>query len=193
MNASEALNAVRAAGVNIKVEGDDLVLEAAAPPPSAVLEALSYHKVSVVALLRSVTIGRSAEDWRVLFEERIKVFQRDAGPQRDLAEAKALAACIATWLNKNPVTSPAGRCIVCGRGDRPNDVVLPYGTTPPGAAWLHGTCWSIWSRERWDQAGTKAPRRSGLSASELGTAMPIAANAATLRLSPGPTLGPSSA
>jgi hypothetical protein len=111
------------------------VLEAAAPPPSAVLDALLYHKVSILALLRSVTISRSAEDWRALFEERTKVFQRD-GLRRDLAAAKALEACIATWLNKNPVTSPAGRCIVCGRGDRLNDVVLPYGTTPPGAAWL---------------------------------------------------------
>jgi hypothetical protein len=152
MNASEALNAVRAAGVNIKVDGDDLVLEAAAPPPSAVLDALSYHKVSILALLRSVTIGGSAENWRALFQERTNAFQRDGGLRRDLAQANALAACIATWLNKNPVSSPAGRCIVCGRGDRPNDVVLPYGTTPPGAAWLHGTCWPTWSRERREQA-----------------------------------------
>ena len=116
------------------------------------LDALSYHKPSILALLRSVTIGWSAEDWRALFDERVKVFQRGEGLQRELAEAKALEACIATWLNKNPVTSPAGRCITCGRGDRPNDVVLPYGTTPPGAAWLHSTCWSTWSRERREQA-----------------------------------------
>jgi hypothetical protein len=152
MNASEALNAVRAAGINIKVDGDDLVLEAAAPPPSDVLDALSYHKLSIVALLRSVTIGRSAEDWRALFEERTRIFQRDGELRRDLAQAKAWAACIASWLNKNPVSSPAGRCIVCGRGDRSNDIVLPYGTTPPGAAWLHGTCWPTWSRERREQA-----------------------------------------
>lgn len=152
MNASETLSAVRAAGVSIKVDGDDLVREAAAPPPSAVLDALSYHKLSILALLRSVTIGWSAEDWRALFEERIEVFQQERGLQRDLAEAEALAACVATWLNKNPVITPAGRCIACGRGDRPNDVVLPYGATPPGAAWLHGPCWPTWSRERGDQA-----------------------------------------
>ncbi len=58
----------------------------------------------------------------------------------------------ATWLNKNPVTSPANVCIFCGAGDRPNDALLPFGTTPPGAAWLHGTCWPIWSRDRRDQA-----------------------------------------
>jgi hypothetical protein len=142
----------RAAGVSIKIGGDDLVLEAATPPPAAVLDALSYHKPSILALLRSVTIRLSAEDWRALFEERTNAFQREGGLQRDLAEAKALAACVTTWLNRNPVISPAGRCIVCGRGDRRNDVVLPYGTTPPGAAWLHSTCWSTWWRERRDQA-----------------------------------------
>jgi hypothetical protein len=151
MNASEALNAVGAAGVNIKVDGDNLVLEAAAPPPSAVLDALSYHKVSILALLRSVTIDWSARDWRTLFEERTRVLQHD-GLRRDLAEAKALEACIATWLNKNPVTSTAHVCIFCGAGARPNDTLLPFGTTPPGAAWLHGTCWPIWSRDRRDQA-----------------------------------------
>jgi hypothetical protein len=151
MNVSEALKAARAAGVDIKVEGHELVLEAAVPPPSAVLDALSHHKPNIIALLRSVTVNGSAEDWRMLFEDRTNVFQHD-GLRGDLAAAKALEICIATWLNKNPVTSAAGRCIVCGRGDRPNDVVLPYGTTPPGAAWLHGTCWSTWSRERRDQA-----------------------------------------
>jgi len=32
MNPSEALKAARAAGLNIKVDGDELVLEAPAPP-----------------------------------------------------------------------------------------------------------------------------------------------------------------
>ncbi len=151
MNTGEALKAARAAGVNIKVEGDELVLEAPAPPPSAVLNALSFHKFSILALLRSVMVGGSAEDWRRLFEERTRVFQHN-GLRRDLAEAKALEACTAPWLNKNPVTSPANVCIFCGAGDRPNDALLPFGTTPPGAAWLHGTCWPIWSRDRRDQA-----------------------------------------
>jgi len=96
-------------------------------------------------------VGGSAEDWRTLFEERTRVFQHD-GLRRDLAEAKALELCTATWLNKNPVTSPAHVCIFRGQGNRPNDALLPYGTTPPGAAWLHDTCWPTWSRERRDQA-----------------------------------------
>ncbi len=39
MSAVEALNAARAAGVQIDVDGNDLVLEASAPPPPAVIDA----------------------------------------------------------------------------------------------------------------------------------------------------------
>jgi hypothetical protein len=151
MSAVEALKAARAAGIDIRIDGDMLALEAATPPPKAVLEELSRHKVAILALLRAGMTGWAAEDWRPLFEERAGVAEHDGGLRRDVAEA-AFKACVATWLNQNPVTSPAGRCIVCGRGDHPDDVVLPYGTTPPGAAWLHGACWPTWSRERQDQA-----------------------------------------
>ena len=53
MSAAEALKAARAAGVSLRVDGGDLVLEAFAPPPSAVLDLLSRHKAELVALLRS--------------------------------------------------------------------------------------------------------------------------------------------
>ena len=38
MSAAEALKAARAAGIELGIDGDDLVLEAAAPPPAAVLD-----------------------------------------------------------------------------------------------------------------------------------------------------------
>jgi len=45
MIAAEALKAARAANIRrIGLDGDDLVLEAFAPPPPAVLDALSRHK-----------------------------------------------------------------------------------------------------------------------------------------------------
>ncbi len=40
MSAAEALKAARAAGIKLAIDGDDLVLEASAPPPSAILEVL---------------------------------------------------------------------------------------------------------------------------------------------------------
>src|SRR5260221_13565393 len=120
MNTGEALKAARAAGVNIKVEGDELVLEAPAPPPSAVLNALSFHKFSILALLRSVMVGGSAEHWRRLFEERTRVFQHNE-LRRDLAEAKALEACTGPLLNKNPGPSPDNVCMLFRAGDRQKD------------------------------------------------------------------------
>ena len=53
MNATEALQAARRAGIECGVDGDDLVLKAAAPPPAAVLAMLSTHKAGIVRLLRS--------------------------------------------------------------------------------------------------------------------------------------------
>ena len=38
MNAAEALELARAAGVSIEADGGDLLLEAPAPPPPAVLK-----------------------------------------------------------------------------------------------------------------------------------------------------------
>ena len=52
MSAAEALKAARAAGIELGLDGDDLVLEAASAPPAAVLDALSRHKAEIVALLR---------------------------------------------------------------------------------------------------------------------------------------------
>ena len=52
MSAIAALKAARAAGVRLKVEGDDLVLEASAAPPSAVLDLLSLNKSDIITILR---------------------------------------------------------------------------------------------------------------------------------------------
>ena len=52
MSAAKALNEARVSGIDVDVDGDDLVLEAAAPPPAAILDLLSLHKSGVVALLR---------------------------------------------------------------------------------------------------------------------------------------------
>jgi len=52
MSAAEALKAARAAGIRLEIDGDDLVLEASAPPPPVVLDLLSLHKVHVIAMLR---------------------------------------------------------------------------------------------------------------------------------------------
>ena len=70
VSAAEALKAARAAGVELRLDGDDLVLEAAAPPPPVILNLLARHKSEIVALLRQGRDGWSREDWRVFFDER---------------------------------------------------------------------------------------------------------------------------
>ncbi len=53
MNADDALTLAHAAGVRVHTDGDDLLLEASAPPPTAVLDLLSRHKADIVTMLRS--------------------------------------------------------------------------------------------------------------------------------------------
>jgi hypothetical protein len=61
MSAIAALEAARAAGVRLKVEGNDLVLEASAAPPSAVLDLLSRNKAGIATILRPGLSGWSTE------------------------------------------------------------------------------------------------------------------------------------
>jgi hypothetical protein len=61
VSAVEALNAARAVGIELTIDGDDLVLEASASPPNAVLDLLSRHKTDVVALLRRQKRGNAFE------------------------------------------------------------------------------------------------------------------------------------
>jgi hypothetical protein len=53
MNAAEVIREATAVGIQIAIQGGDLLLEAAAPPPEAVIELLSRHKPDILNLLRS--------------------------------------------------------------------------------------------------------------------------------------------
>ena len=114
MTAAEALRTARAAGVEIALDGDDLVLEASSPPPEPVLEALSRNKAGIVALLRPGGDGWSAEGWQVYFDERAGIAEFDGGLPRPAAEAQAFACCVSDWMNRHPATSSPERCLACG-------------------------------------------------------------------------------
>ena len=51
MSASEAIKAARDAGIEVGIDGDNLVLKAPAAPPATILNLLSRHKAEVVAVL----------------------------------------------------------------------------------------------------------------------------------------------
>jgi hypothetical protein len=148
MSAAEAVMEARAAGIHLGVEGDDLVLEAAAPPPPAVLDQLSRHKPAIVLWLRPGADGWSGEDWHSFFDKRAGIAEFGGGLPRDQAEARAFACCVPEWLNRNPVRSPPGRCLCCGAGNHPHDPLLPYGGESTGHAWLHSRCWPAWYASR---------------------------------------------
>jgi hypothetical protein len=61
-------------------------------------------------------------------------------------------------MNRNPVTSPPGRCLACGDREYGYDPLLPYGVEPTGHAWLHSRCWEAWhaARKREAAAALKA-------------------------------------
>ena len=149
MSAVQALGTARAAGIHIEVDGDDLLLEAPAPPPAAVLDALSRHKAEIVRILRPVKDGWSAEDWRLYFEERAAVAEFDGGLPRDKAEVQAFECCVVKWLDLNPTASAAGHCACCGRSES-HAPVVPFGTEP--GTQLHRECWSEWRKMRPFQA-----------------------------------------
>ena len=109
MSAVEALNMARTVGVIVCLDGDDLALQAPAQPPVAVIDALTRNKSDIVALLRHMNDGWSAEDWRVFYDERAGIREFDGGLPRPVAEARAFEDCVIEWLNRNPAPSSVNR------------------------------------------------------------------------------------
>ena len=137
MSAAKAVMEARAAGIRLGVEGNDVVLDAAAPPPPAVLDLLSRYKTAIVLWLRPGADGWSAEDWQVFFDERAGIAEFDGGLPRDQAEARAIVCCVAEWLYRNSVFSEPGRCLGCGREECLHDPLPPIGIAAAGQTWLH--------------------------------------------------------
>jgi len=165
MNATKAVMEARTAGIQLDVEGDDLVLEASAPPPPAMLDLLSRHKAAIVLLLRPGVDSWAVEDWKALFDERAGIAEFDGGLPRAQAETLAYACCAAEWLNRHSVRSPPGQCLDCGGRDHAHDPLLPYGVEPTGHAWLHSYCWPTWYEAR------KAKAVAALAA--MGITVPV--------------------
>src|SRR5689334_3639999 len=148
MTAVEALRMAHAAGVELSVDQDDLVLDAPSEPPSAVLDMLRQHKRGVVELLRRELRVRycswSAEDWQLFFDERAGIAEFDDGLSRAEAEVTAFTHCVVEWLNHNPMYSPPGHCFGCGGCESSHNPLLPVGIGSAGQVWLHSGCCSAW-------------------------------------------------
>jgi hypothetical protein len=151
MSAFQALDAARAAGVQVHVDGGDLVLEASAAPPAAVLDLLRRHKRSIVARLeRAQRWGPT--DWRAFFDERASIVEFDGDLPRTEAEARAFDCCVAEWLLRNPICSSPDRCLECGKSAKNENPLLAIGVVGAGEAWLHRSCVPAWHSARIDAA-----------------------------------------
>jgi hypothetical protein len=106
MSAIAALKAARAAGLQLRVEGSDLVLEASAPPPSTLLSLPLWRCCNVAAMAGRPRTGRHSE--------RAGIAEFDGGLSRSQAEQCAFACCVVEWLNRNTVSSMPGRFLGCG-------------------------------------------------------------------------------
>jgi hypothetical protein len=151
MSAAEALKAARTVGIELVLDGNDLLWEATSEPPAVVLDGLSRHKAEIVRILHPAKGGWSAEDWRLFFEERAAIAEFDGGLPRAKAEAQAFECCVVMWLDRNPAPSAPGRCAWCGRSES-HAPVVPFGTEPGPHTWLHRECWSAWRKMRPFQA-----------------------------------------
>ena len=122
MSAFRALDAARAAGIEVQLDGKDLVLSGASAPPTDVLDKLRKYKLSIVALLQKPPVPRDTlqptqpwdpDDWRAFYDEQVRIAEYD-GLSRPAAEARAYDCCVAEWLWSHFGISAPGPCPICG-------------------------------------------------------------------------------
>ncbi|MBM3492505.1 MAG: hypothetical protein FJX68_19110 [Alphaproteobacteria bacterium] len=157
MNAAEALRKAWTAGIEIRVEGRDLALEAQAPPPAEILESLAQHKQDIVALLLAELRELPADGDRAAtdaFEERAAILEYDAGLPRTEAERATVVevaheCAIVRWLAANPppVADP-NTCAHCRQPETRDAALLPFLAGDDTHRWVHRRCWPDWHRAR---------------------------------------------
>lgn len=148
MSAADALAAARTAGLDLRVDGRDLVLTAPAQPPQTLLNLLAQHKAGVIAILCAQDQDWPADEWRAFYDERAAIAEFDGGLSRQAAEALAHACCVTEWLNRHPVRSSPDQCLWCGHGEGFHGPLVPFGTEVAGHVWLHHRCWEDWHARR---------------------------------------------
>ena len=87
MTATQALQAAWEAGVSVRVDGVDIVLEAASPPPQQLIDLMRCNKQAVVELL--LYGDYQPDDLQGAFEERSALVEDGVGVPREWAEGFA--------------------------------------------------------------------------------------------------------
>ena len=149
MSTSTVFEAASRVGLRIDLDGADLVLEAATPPPADVLDLIARFKRDIVAELRrrKRTTAWHAEDWQAFFDERASVLEFDAGLPRPEAEVHAVAECVEEWIHRHLPSPAPDECLHC-EGHEPDDTTVVHFAVRGSTAWLHAGCWPVWRAAR---------------------------------------------
>lgn len=93
MTAAALVRSVVAAGIKIRLDGDNLVLSGPARPDAQIVEELRSAKSGVLQYLRGLAIW-TEDDWTALYDERAGIVEFDGGLPRVEAEAAALGEVV---------------------------------------------------------------------------------------------------
>jgi hypothetical protein len=105
MSPVEALRAARTAGIQISIDGDDLVLESAAEPPIAIVDLLTELKAGILAFLRCGQAAGSAEERAAIAEFEARADHIGAAPR--------LASIDTTGAASTDLTGSASTGMIC--------------------------------------------------------------------------------
>jgi hypothetical protein len=122
MSPQEALAAARASGVEVRLDGKDLIVSSAGEPPDDICTMLSGQKAAILEYLQAVPAERascppntpppppapvpvrpwSAADWRVFHNKRQLVAEVALGQTRGQARVYAFVRCVEEWRRVRP-------------------------------------------------------------------------------------------
>ena len=166
--AHEVLNRAKDHGLEIESKGDRLRLRAAQPPPAELLTELAKHKPAIISLLQTAGECWSADDYRLLYEERAAIAEIDGQLTRHEAGNIAFDSCVVAWLHRHAVGSDPGRCAWCEKPDREGHTIVPFLAEDNGHTWLHPECRRDWFQQR-RQMAVRALGAMGLHSPALRT------------------------
>lgn len=123
MSALVAINTARKVGLQLELDGDELVLTADGPPPSDIVDLVTQLAVEIAAELDQRLEGGTwrAQDWQVFFDERAAIAEFDQGLSREFAEALAFDCCVSEWLSQNAANARPIWRTGCGVTQQPTD------------------------------------------------------------------------
>jgi hypothetical protein len=147
LNALIALSNARAAGVEVVLDGDNLLLQAAAEPPTHLIDALIQHKPEILRLLRQRPNEWVREDWQAYFDERAGIVEFDGCFKRCDAELSAYEDCIDHWLIMNPPAIDLDICLQCHLPLRDLPVIQVTGRSGRYGS-VHEECAARWKASR---------------------------------------------